>query len=393
MDYDLIIAGAGLSGLSYIRHYLDGQFPPQRILLVDASEKRANDRTWSFWSADKPIFRCAEAQSWTQLGFATDGYEQYQEIDPYRYYTIHGADFYQEMFAEIAAHDDIQFVCARIEKITDRGDYVEVETVGGTFTAAHVLDSITRPRIDAEAYVLNFQNFVGWTIQTDQPLFDPEKPILMDFRVPQHGAGSFVYVLPYREDQALVEFTQFTPRKPIDTELYDQELRSYLKRIWQLSNFTILEEEHGSIPMTNFPFESRPSRRVFRAGTAGGDTKPTTGYTFVNVQRHVQSILAEIHQGGAARWSRPKKRFGFYDKLLLRIISERPELVKTIMSHLFRRQPMDRVLRFLDEDTRLTEEVLIFARLPWKPFLRAMLPERHRTSPRNPLPEGHVART
>ena len=152
------------------------------------------------------------------------------------------------------------------------------------------------------------------------------------------------------------------------------QVRKYIEDKLDLDLYTILEEETGVIPMTNYPFESRPSKNVYRIGTAGGDTKPTTGYTFTSVQRHVENIISEMQ--GLSVKKLDKARFAFYDDLLLEIINNKPEMVKPIMTDLFRNQPMSRVLRFLDEDTNLFEDALIFRMLPWPPFLKALAKTR-----------------
>jgi lycopene beta-cyclase len=380
MQYDIIIAGAGLGGLSFLKHLFRSGLSAS-VLLIDAEKKTANDRTWSLWARDKPIYDCAEGMVWDQLGFATDGQEIYEDIAPYRYYSITGLDFYREVFSEIRRHENVTVLRARVEDIRDLGSEAEVHTDRGTFRSRFVIDSVTRPFIDPEEHLLNFQNFIGWTIETESPVFDPRKPMLMDFRVPQHGAASFMYLLPFSSRKALVEFTQFTPRAEIDDAVYTGEIRAYLKKFYALTDFRIVEREQGTIPMTNFPFDKRPSSRVFRIGTAGGDTKSTTGYTFQNVQAHCREIIAEL-QGNPLRPEanpaplRNPARFSFYDTLLLRIIAEKPEQVKPIMSLLFKTQPMQRVLRFLDEETNLLEETMIFARLPWQPFLNTIFTAR-----------------
>jgi lycopene beta-cyclase len=192
----------------------------------------------------------------------------------------------------------------------------------------------------------------------------------MDFRVPQTDAASFIYFLPYSDNEALVEYTQFSANFEFDQTAYEKEIANYISKKLGLNEYNIGEKETGHIPMTNYHFDSRPHQRIFRIGTAGGDTKATTGYTFLNVQKHVKQIIQELN---GQRVSLPERdRFDYYDTLLLQIIRDRPTMVKTIMEFLFINQPMSRVLKFLDEETTIPEEALIFGKLPWEPFLSTL---------------------
>ena len=56
-----------------------------------------------------------------------------------------------------------------------------------------------------------------------------------------------------------------------------------------LDNYTIVEEEFGVIPMTNtnFPFFKDG---MYYIGTAGGQTKASTGYTFRFIQKQAHIL-------------------------------------------------------------------------------------------------------
>jgi lycopene beta-cyclase len=373
MIYDYIIAGAGLGGLSFINHLLEEESSFSSVLIIDPDPKNVNDRTWSFWSMQQPSYACALRKSWTKLGFASDDYLEFEAVDPYHYYTIRGIDFYQEVLDKIRNDLRFEFIHATITDMVGTDNSVTVATEAQEYQAHHLIDSISRPNLidTANDNIVLSQNFLGWSITTNKPSFDPEKPILMDFRVTQSDAASFVYFLPYSENEALVEYTQFSSKFEFDQKAYAQEITHYIFKYLGVDEYTVNEKEIGKIPMTNCRFDNRPHQRIFRIGTAGGDTKATTGYTFMNVQRHAHEILQELH--GQKTSQTDKSRFDYYDTLLLQIIRDRPAKVKTIMEFLFKNQPMSRVLKFLDEETTLPEEMLIFGQLPWEPFLSTIL--------------------
>ena len=96
-----------------------------------------------------------------------------------------------------------------------------------------------------------------------------------------------------------------------------------------------------------------------------GAVKPSTGYAFQTMFEHAEHhsdfhVDVRIHQ---------TKRFVFYDTLLLDILIHKSHLGMMIFLELFRTQKISMVFKFLQQKTSIWEEMLIFYRLPWGPFL------------------------
>ena len=120
----------------------------------------------------------------------------------------------------------------------------------------------------------------------------------------------------------------------------------------------------------------RKGKRQVLLGTAGGCTKASTGYTFSRIQEQAQAILTSLKENGSPVYQRKhKRRFHFYDTLLLNIIKYRPDILPRIFLALFEQNPPEKVLKFLDEKTQLLEEAQIFLKLPWPPFFAAIYRE------------------
>ena len=70
----------------------------------------------------------------------------------------------------------------------------------------------------------------------------------------------------------------------------------------------------------------------------------------------------------------PKRaaRFTRYDRVLLRVIVEHPNFLEEMFAKLFARDSAAPVLRFLDEDSSVRDEAILFASLPAGPLIRAM---------------------
>jgi lycopene beta-cyclase len=67
-----------------------------------------------------------------------------------------------------------------------------------------------------------------------------------------------------------------------------------------------------------------------------------------------------------------KNRFWFYDLLLLDILSKNNELGAFIFGYLFQKNKSPKILKFLDEETSIFEELQIVLRMPSKFFVSAL---------------------
>jgi len=371
MTYDYIFTGAGAAGLSLVSKMAkDPYFADKSILLIDSSDKQSNDRTWCFWSDSNFGYQSAQEIQWDKLSFKTDQFIKTDAIKPYQYYHIKGLNFYQEIKKEICPKDNITWTQEEIVSISHQNGLAKVRTKNTSYEGTHVFNSVfelanqklTKPKI--------WQHFYGLSIKTALPVFQNHEVMLMDFSISANTDHvQFGYILPFNDHEALVEFTEFSGRV-IDNETYLTLVDQYLKDLG-IDDFEIIEHEKGRIPMSMSTLK-RQEGQIYHIGTVGGMTKPTTGYTFSNIQKDSEKIIDGLKNGQLMLSSRSSARFRFYDRLLLGIIDEEPARVKDIMSKLFRRNPMKQILKFLDERTSLIEEIRIFLTIPWAPFLRQL---------------------
>jgi lycopene beta-cyclase len=226
------------------------------------------------------------------------------------------------------------------------------------------------PQTDGTVALL--QHFRGWFVHSNDPVFDAEAAVLMDFRPPQppHGVA-FGYVLPTSAHDALIEYTEFT-REPLTDDAYDQALGAYLATLG-LSGLEVVSVENGVIPMTDATFPRRLGRRSYRLGTAGGATRPSTGYTFAAAQRQAfgtaRSILAGTTLEPPPAYAR---RHLAMDRLMLQALDAGRVNGADFFLRLFDGHPVERVLRFLDGATSPSEDVAIMRSAPMGPMLRTI---------------------
>jgi lycopene beta-cyclase len=372
-DYDYIIAGGGCAGLSLAYYLHHSPLREARILVLDEAPKTRNDKTWCFWWDQSLPYACARETSWRKVEIASPHFQRTEDIDPMAYVFIRSLDFYEEVRSALADNPNITFRYERVMAVEDLPEGARVSTTEGSYTAKWAFNSIVFPqRRRPNRHLYLEQHFAGWFVRSQQPVFDPTCMRMMDFRVEQGGEVRFVYILPFSETEALVEFTVFS-EQTWEMPAYEAGLRDFLTNQLALEDYDITHREQGRIPMTDHPLQRQPGRHVRNLGTAAGLTKPTTGYTFLNIQRDAQAIVAALVKTGSPVYQPVKRRrFAFYDSLLLWLIRNQGGQVSQIFEQLFRKNSFQTILRFLDERTSLREELPMLAGLPWGPFFRAI---------------------
>ncbi len=348
-----------------------GHFQNKKIALVDREMKDTNDRTWCYWEARPGLFEPVVYRSWDQLHFYGNAFSRLLDIAPYRYKMIRGIDFYNYCYSIIQKHRNVELMLGNIDSLATITNQV-VMTIGNSrITAPIAFNSILEPVIKTGGYYYLQQHFKGWTIKTNAEAFLPEQATLMDFRTSQENGATFIYVLPFSTTEALVEYTLFS-KELLEKKAYDDALRIYIARHITILPYQITSEEFGVIPMTNYPFKPKEGR-IFNIGTAGGQTKASTGYTFQFIQKSTQQIVdSMIATGDVAVQSYPRK-FSFYDSTLLGVLQAEKMEGIDLFTDLFKNGDPQTVLKFLDNETSIGEDINIMKRLPAGVFGKAAI--------------------
>ena len=376
-NYDYIVTGGGCSGLSLIMHVLsEPSLSNKKILLIEQSKKNLNDRTWCFWEQGKGFFESVVCKQWSSAWFHADGYSSLKELGSYRYKMIRGIEFYRHCYEKIASSPNVKVVHDKVVSIQQESGRVRVFTEQGEYTGEYTFNSILfdDPMKQKNAHHL-LQHFKGWIIETAEDAFDLHACTLMDFRVGQQHGTTFVYVMPLTKRKALVEYTLFTEQLLKDDQYVDG-LKNYIKDFLKGVAYTIEEEEFGIIPMTSAQFKREEGNTIF-IGTAGGQTKASSGFTFMFIQKQSVLIVDRLKKTGKPFYhpTKMQQRYNWFDKVLLNVLIKRRVPGDIVFKKLFQKNPIDRIFRFLDNETQLHEELRLIATLPTFPFLQAGMEE------------------
>jgi lycopene beta-cyclase len=372
--YDYIFTGVGCAALSLVMRMIkSGKFAEKKILLIDKESKTKNDRTWCFWEKENGFFEEIVYRKWNTISFLSDDFSRDMTIGPYQYKMIRGIDLYQYCFKEIDQRRNIDILYGEITQsvIHKEGITIHIDGKMEHFDYATIFNSILPKQTQPSGVINLLQHFKGWIIETPNAAFDPSKAVFMDFRINQKDDTAFVYVLPVLSTKALVEYTSFS-KELLPDEIYEAELKNYINDFLQLKDFRIIEKEFGVIPMTNRKFSFCVRSDRFNIGTAGGMTKASSGYTFQFIQKQADKIIEYIcNDKPLSGIPATPNRFIFYDKVLLDVLYNKRASAKKIFATLFKKNKPQQVLKFLDNESSLAEEVKIISSLPAFPFLKA----------------------
>lgn len=366
--YDIIFTGGG-AACRMLLFFLSKkkEFSRLQILVLEAANT-TNEKTWCYWGTDANPFEQLACKQWQQLQFEADENSNKQTIWPFTYSCINGNDF--DIFFEthfFSVYKNVQRINSAVTAVHKKDEQYIVETVAARYTAPLVFNSISGLHTHA-APVKMWQHFEGWFIKTKQPCFDRNAASLMNFNEYDAGAFRFLYVLPFTENEALIEFT-FYSGELLPSSFYEEKIQAYLHSK-NISDYSIIKKEKGKIPLSCTKKQTTVDKGIVDIGTAGGLVKPSTGYAFQRMLEDCKQIADSLYTQDTIRRRKRSRRFLFYDQLLLRIIQDDPACAVRIFKQLFRKQPMQRILTFLNEDSSLLDELRIFSSLPWGPFLR-----------------------
>ena len=368
---DFIILGGGASGLQ-LAYRLSNHtaFANASILILESNNHKGNDRTWCYWETGDGEWDDLLQNQWNKVQFKSKNVDKTIDLGSDSYKMLRSKPYYERLLQSLAKNKSIQIEYARCTGFVDEGLHVIVSTDKQTYRCSTLFNSIFDWSVLSEQnrYPVLQQHFLGWYIKTPRPLFDTETAVFMDFTVPQLQETRFMYVLPYTQTEALVEYTLFS-KELLDKSEYEDAIRDYLQDK-NITDYQLIEVEQGSIPMCSYPFWENNSKNVHFIGSAGGWTKASTGFTFKNINRKTTALVNHIAAKKPLIRFAKKNRFWWYDLLFLDILAKYNHRGASLFSGMFRNNSPKQIFRFLDEQSHFLQELMIMRSFPTLLFVK-----------------------
>ena len=351
-QFDYIIVGGGLSGLHLSYCFLnDKYFKDYSFLIIDKEKSKKKDNYFSFWEMGNGKWDKIVKNNWSKGSFFSRSGKVEMDFSDYNYKTLSSLKFKEHVKKKIKKNKKFKFINDTILKIREENNDVVVVGNKRNYYAKHIFDSrLSSSTIKKlKNHTSLKQHFVGWVVKTNKKKFNKKSFVFMDYRIRDKNSTAFTYVLPFKKDEALIEHTYFS-KDECNKELYEANIKNYLKKYYNISDFEILKSEAGVIPMTIYPFHKDSTKNITKIGTAGGWVKPSTGYSFKNSEKFSFKIIENIKNGKDFRIV-PKKRYFFLDNILLGVLSKYNFRGEAIFYRMIKRNSTKKILRFLDEES------------------------------------------
>jgi lycopene beta-cyclase len=373
---DVIVIGAGCTGLSLGFQLAEmGEDAPKTIFLEQRT-KYQNDRTWCFWGHPETPFMELVQNRWSKVCVKdSQGQSELIECEASPYQLLIASDFYQYTIDKIERSNKLELRTGIT--LTDEPSQFDnrwlVQTDAGCFISKAIIDTRPLP-MDAMGDTTLWQSFVGYEIECDSPLFDPNTAHLMNFCEPNHDFVGFTYVLPFSPTKALIEFTSFGSQPYSKDDLLDRLNQTVAEYVGEMP-FSITRTESGLIPMglgAQHPIHSNklPASYV-KVGVTAGSARPATGYTFQRIQAWARECAIELQRTGLPI-SQPADSFllSKMDSIFLNVLRNNPEMGSSLFMDMFSKVNHARLIRFLSDRGGLLDYLAVVTALPPLPFLK-----------------------
>lgn len=372
----IALVGAGLAGSSLALALLWRGFRGQ-VTLFDSRTDFSREQRWCSWGPlPEPLSDLTDA-SWPAWKVICGSKRVLCRLPERPYLHLYAPRFFNYAHQQLEKAPGFALnLGVAVHIIEEKRDRVRLQTDAGELEADFVFDS--RPTGQAGGspphpsdQAILYQSFRGWVLELGQRCLETGALTLMDFNTTQGNGISFIYVLPFSADRALVESTSLS-QQPDSKEEHVARIRDYLERLG-VREYLVSAEEWGLLPMTTTSLPNRPGRKWVRIGQAGGALRPSSGYTLVNALRQSQAIADALIEGRAPR-SRPiSRKYMIFDDIFLEVLRTSPELVREGLVNMFERIREDAVVRFLSSESSFADDARLVAALPKTPFARAAL--------------------
>ena len=355
-EFDYIIIGGGCAGLSLAYELQKNKkLDNKSLAIIEIRQNYKRDKTWSFWKVFDHSFEDCVIKSWNNFTINSTFKSQELNSKKFPYQSIDSGLFYKKVLLELSKNKNIQFF-KDLNKINIANAFV----FNSVPEAQNLYGKSNPERL--------WQHFKGVEIETDKDIFDDEIINLMDFDCEQRDYVHFFYTLPFAKNRALIETTwlSFYDQSLHD---YDKQLEKYIKENLRIKNFKIKYEEKGAIPLY-YPFNYTHQKKI-HIGSAGGMTRLSTGYTFLNIQEHSKYISKNIENIEKSKIYKIGKKYEFLDKIFLKVLKENSEKMPSIFFNMFKASP-NVVIKFLSNKSNILEDLSIILKMPKLTFIKAL---------------------
>ena len=349
-EFDYIIIGGGCAGLSLAYELeIHKKLKDKTLAIIEPRSEYKRDKTWSFWKVISHNFDDCVRKSWEEFSIKLPSNSKIIKCDNLPYQSIDSGLFYKKINDKLEKNKNIKF----FKNIKDLN-----------INNAFIFNSV--PSINNNISNL-WQHFHGIEIETNEYFFNENIVDLMDFDCDQRNGVHFFYTLPFTKKRAMIE-TTWLSKEDVSLKDYESQVKNYINYLG-IKDYKINFKEEGSIPLF-YPINEKQSNKI-NIGTAGGMTRLSTGYTFLNIQEHSKYIRMNIENIQSVKRYDIGKKYQFLDKVFLRVLERHPEKMPNIFFNMFS-VSSDTVIKFLSNKSNISEDISVISKMPKFTFIKSL---------------------
>jgi len=351
-EFDYVIIGGGCAGLS-LAYELDinNKLNHKTLAIIETRKEYKRDKTWSFWKVFDHNFEDCVIKSWNNFTINTAENSHELKTKKFPYQSINSGKFYEKINLKLSFNANIKFF-RNLSEINSENSVI--------------FNSVFKSELDKSKL---WQHFQGVEIETSKDIFDDEILNLMDFNCDQRNNVHFFYTLPFSKNKALIETTWLSDLEDQGLMDYDLQLENYIKNNLRIKNYKIKFKEKGAIPLY-YP-SIKQNDKIINIGSAGGMTRLSTGYTFLNIQEHSKYILKNIDKIKKIKKYNLGQKYKFLDNIFLKVLKTYPEIMPNLFYRMFKCSS-NTVIKFLSNKSDILEDINIICKMPKLIFIKAL---------------------
>lgn len=350
---EIEVIGAGCAGLGLAAAIAEAGLGQVRLVTKEMPTQRA-DHIWGFWGDEslEPAMRLAR-HHWSSWQISDETHTITHHSTDHAYHALQASHWLAACQTRLEAQDNSRLICQ--------------DDISADVTATIRFDS-RPPQLPNNVL---YQHFLGQYVMSDRPVFTPDCAILMDFRCDQSLGMHFLYLLPFSETEALVESTLFTD-EIASGSYYREAIAGYLSRFYQSASFTITGEEKGALPLCEIAPNPKPSEIAI--GARGGALRPSSGYGFAFIQRHIGQLVSHYQKTGRWQSRAPHSPLQLWmDRVFLRVIEGQSPDLPSYFVGLAAQLDGAAFARFMSGKARWRDLAKVVWAMPPYPFVKAAL--------------------
>ena len=351
-EFDYIIIGGGCAGLSLAYELeIHEKFKNKTLAIIEPRNDYIRDKTWSFWKVAAHNFEDCVKHSWSNFSVNIPNQTKYVQCDNSPYQSIDSGLFYEKTINTLKKNTNINFF-KNINEISTENSFI-----------FNSVSDVSDSKNDL------WQHFSGIEIETNKDVFDNQIFNLMDFDCEQRDSVHFFYTLPFSTKNALIETTWISDLNHPSNQDYSIQLEDYIKNKLKIKNYEIKFKETGAIPL----FHPKNIKKInqMEIGTAGGMTRLSTGYTFMNIQSQSKYIRENFENIQKVNNFNVNSKYKFLDNIFLKVLKKNSDKMPEIFFKMFNCSP-GTVINFLSNKSNIYEDFSVILKMPKLVFLREL---------------------